>query len=134
MGEIKDFVNLYIQDSGMLEEKLSEIAMNLTANIQNQLKPGHGVITHNMHDSIQSDFKKTGNLTAIVEAYSEEEYTPWVNDGHSQQPGRFIPGEWNGNRFIYKPGAKTGMVLKKSYVKGLHFMEAGLDKTVAMYR
>ena len=134
MGEIKDFINLYIEDSGMIDEKFNEITINLKANIQNQLTPGHGVITHNLHDSIESNIASKSGLHATIEAYSPEEYAPWVNDGHSQQPGRFIPGEWKGDRFIYQPGAKTGMVLKKSHVKGLKFLEKGLEATVAMYR
>lgn len=50
-------------------------------------------------------------------------YTKWVNDGHRQQPGRFIPGEWRGNHFQYIPEHKTGMVLKARSVKGKHFVE-----------
>ena len=134
MGEITDYIRVYIEDSGMLEEELNNILINLKANIQGQLKPGHGVITHDLHDSIETDIESQSKTSAIIRAYSEIEYAPWVNDGHSQQPGRFIPGQWDGNRFKYQPGAKTGMVLKKSYVKGLHFMEKGLEATVAMYR
>lgn len=133
MGEVKDFIKLYIEDSDLIDDKLSEIEMDLVMNIQDQLYPGHGVITHNLHDSIQSNISRKG-MNATIEAWTETEYAGWVNDGHPQQPGRFIPGSWNGNRFIYTPGAKTGMVLKQSFVKGLHFMEKGLDATVAMYR
>ena len=55
MGEVKDFINLYIEDSGLIEEKLNEITLNLTANIQDQLYPGHGWITGNLHDSIMNN-------------------------------------------------------------------------------
>lgn len=52
------------------------------------------------------------------------EYAAYVNDGHSQQPGRFIPGSFDGNgTFRYQPGAKGGMVLKASYVPGSHFFD-----------
>ena len=51
------------------------------------------------------------------------EYAQWVNKGHGQQPGRFIPGIWSGDKFVYTPGAKTGMVLKASFVKGSHFFD-----------
>ena len=53
-------------------------------------------------------------------------YGRWVNDGHSQQPGRFIPGSWQGDKFRYNPKAKTGMVLKKSHVSGKHFVERSI--------
>lgn len=58
---------------------------------------------------------------------SPAEYARWVNDGHSQQPGRFIPGAWNGDRFEYNPDSKTGMVLKADYVEGRHFVEDSID-------
>ena len=137
MGEVKDFINLYITDSGMIDEKLSEIETNLVKNIQDQLDSGkpkpNGWITGNLHDSIQSNISRKG-MSATIEAWTATEYAGWVNDGHDQEPGRFIPGHWKGDRFIYEPGAKTGMVLKRSHVNGIHFMEKGLEKTVAMYK
>lgn len=39
---------------------------------------------------------------------------------------RFVPGYWNGNRFVYDSSAKGGMVLKYHWVKGIHFWEAAL--------
>lgn len=69
-----------------------------------------------------------GALTLTVG--TRVEYAKWVNKGHGQQPGRFIPGTWSGSKFVYTPGAKTGMVLKASYVKGSHFF----DKSVEVIR
>ena len=46
------------------------------------------------------------------------EYASYVEYGHRQRPGRFIPGYWEGNQFIYQKGAKEGMVLKAGWVKG----------------
>ena len=51
------------------------------------------------------------------------EYAEYVNDGHRQKVGRFIPGFWQGSHFIYNPGASTGMVLKASFVEGSHFFD-----------
>ncbi len=45
-------------------------------------------------------------------------YASYVEYGHRQQPGRFIPGYWEGERFVYDPDAEGGMVLKNSWVKG----------------
>ena len=56
-------------------------------------------------------------------------YAGWVNYGHSQQPGRFIPGNWQGGKFRYNRNAKTGMVLKKSHVAGKKFVEASINAT-----
>lgn len=69
-----------------------------------------------------------GALTLTVG--TRVDYAKWVNDGHSQKPGRFVPGVWNGERFEYVPGAKTGMVLRASTVRGSHFF----DKSVEIIR
>lgn len=60
-------------------------------------------------------------------------YAKWVNDGHKQRPGRFIPGVWEGNHFRYIPGAKTGMVLKASFVEGSHFFDKSVDVLKRMF-
>ena len=46
------------------------------------------------------------------------QYASYVEYGHRQQPGRFIPGYWESDRFVYDPDAEGGMVLKKNWVKG----------------
>lgn len=53
-------------------------------------------------------------------------YALWVNDGHRQRPGRFIPGYWEGKHFRYDPNADSGMVLKKPWVKGRFFVEKSI--------
>ena len=63
----------------------------------------------------------SGALTLTVG--SALDYAKYVNDGHRQQPGRFVPGVWSGSRFTYIPGAKSGMVLKASFVAGSHFFD-----------
>ena len=54
-------------------------------------------------------------------------YALWVNDGHKQRPGRFIPGYWEDSRhFRYDPTAKGGMVLVRDWVKGRFFVEISI--------
>ncbi len=57
-------------------------------------------------------------------------YASYVNDGHWTNPQgverRFVPGVWEGNKFRYIPGAKTGMVLKQHWVEGRHYWDSGL--------
>ena len=72
-----------------------------------------------------------GGLTLTIG--TNIEYAKWVNDGHGQQPGRFIPGVWSGSRFTYIPGAKTGMVLKASYVSGSHFFDKSVQALESMF-
>ena len=57
-------------------------------------------------------------------------YAAYVNDGHWTNPKgvemRFVPGQWQGDRFIYEPGAKTGMVLRQRWVEGAHYWESAV--------
>ena len=124
MGEVKDFINLYIEDSDLIDDKLSEITLNLTMNIQDELYPGHGWITGNLHDSIQSNISSKSGLNAIIKAYTMIEYAAAVNDGSraiDSSEGKLMKMPWG-----YRRSRKA--------FKGYHFMEKGLEKTVAMYR
>lgn len=73
----------------------------------------------------------TGGLTLTIG--TSVEYAKWVNDGHRQKPGRFVPGVWEGNHFRYVPGAKTGMVLKASFVQGSHFFDKSVQVLERMF-
>ena len=69
-----------------------------------------------------------GGLT--LEVGTNVKYAEYVNDGHwTNKTGvdsRFIPGEWNGDKFIYQPGAKTGMVLEQQWIAGKHYWESAI--------
>ena len=75
-----------------------------------------------------------GGLT--LEVGTNVKYAEWVENGHRQQPGRFIPGHWDGEgeeaRFIYTPGADEGMVLKQQWVNGKHYFESACRIIEAM--
>lgn len=74
---------------------------------------------------------------ASLEVGTNVDYAAYVNDGHwtnkKGQESRFIPGSWQGDRFIYQPGAKTGMVLKQKWVEGSHYWEAALRIMERLY-
>lgn len=72
-----------------------------------------------------------GSLTLTVG--SSIEYAKWVNKGHRQQPGRFVPGVWEGKHFRYSPGANTGMILKANWVKGSFFFEKAKETFNRMF-
>ena len=64
-------------------------------------------------------------------------YAGYVNDGHWTNPKgvktRFVPGKWEGDRFIYDPSADGGMVLKQQWVEGSHYWESALRIIDRMY-
>lgn len=66
-----------------------------------------------------------GGLT--LQIGTNVEYAKWVDRGHRQTPGRFVPGVFDGGKFRYVPGAKTGMVLKASFVKGSFYFSRSAD-------
>lgn len=72
-----------------------------------------------------------GGLTLTIG--TNVEYAQWVNDGHRQTPGRFVPGFWEGGHFRYSPGAKSGMVLKASFVAGSHFFDKSVQVLERMF-
>ena len=64
-----------------------------------------------------------GGLT--LEIGSTLDYAKYVNDGHRQQPERVVPGYWE--------GAKSGMVLKASFVAGSHFFDRSVQTLERMF-
>lgn len=58
------------------------------------------------------------------------EYASYVNDGHwtcgAGESQRFVPGSWDGERFIYDSSAKTGMLLKQKWISGRHYWEPAI--------
>ena len=69
-----------------------------------------------------------GGLT--LEVGSTLKYAGYVNDGHWTNPKgvarRFVPGYWEGDRFIYDPSADGGMVLTQKWVEGKHYWDSAL--------
>lgn len=55
-------------------------------------------------------------------------YASYVEYGHRQTPGRFIPGYWQADRFVYDPNAGGGMVLKKSWVEGRFMLTISMQE------
>ena len=78
-------------------------------------------------DNVAYDIKRDGNKFLIT-LINTAEYATWVNDGHRQHVGQFVPGYWSGNRFIYDVDADGGMVLRQPAVKGRFFVEASINQ------
>ena len=114
----------YVDTSKLTKEGIKK-GMNLTAqelirNLMQKSPRDHGLL---------AQWAITSQSDTEIHIQSPAYYAKWVNDGHSQQPGRFIPGEFTGGKFRYNPQSKTGMVLKKSHVSGKHFVEASINAT-----
>ena len=71
MGEIKDFVKLYITESGILDEFTHEFALNLESDIKAQLYEGHGYDTGNLRRNIRTDERVYNNYSIVTGYYDE---------------------------------------------------------------
>ena len=64
-----------------------------------------------------------GSMT--IEVGTNVKYAEYADKGHWLNPKgvntRFVPGYWQGEHFIYEPGAKTGMLLKQKWIEGSHY-------------
>jgi len=110
MGEIKDFVNLYVDQSGILEERTKEISLSLRANIKSELYEGHGYDTGNLKRNIRTDHRIYKRYAIIIGYYDEG----------------------NADYGIYVIRGIRGKGLAKA--GPIDFLGVGLQKTLEMYR
>ena len=71
MGEIKDYVRLYIEDSDILEEFTHVLAGQLETDIKSQLYEGHGYDTGNLRRNIKTDERIYKNYSIVTGYYDE---------------------------------------------------------------
>ena len=119
--DISSLANLLNEDNiTQIKEKGLKYASEETIRVLMQNSPvDHGVLKSWFLESMDEE-----------EAHikTPAEYAVYVNDGHPQTPGRFIPGSWSGDKFRYDPKAKGGMVLKQPFVEGDHFVERSFEQ------
>jgi hypothetical protein len=85
---------------------------------------------------VTGDLRKgytVGEMTATkgkrsVDIHNNTSYALYEEEGH-RQVKRWIPGRWQGNKFTYDPTEKkSGMMLKRKWVKGSFRMRTTLSK------
>lgn len=109
----------------VMGEWLDELGEMFLDEVQSEIIARNVVNTGKLFDS----FEKGGADNVWVkdgltlEVGTDVDYASYVEYGHRQTPGRFIPGVMSGGSFQYQPGAKTGMVLKAGFVEGKHFFD-----------
>lgn len=120
--------------AGQVLKEVGEEFLNV---VQAQIQRSDNIDTGKMLASFTKDGPGNvfqcdmGGLTLTVG--TNVEYAKWVNKGHRQQPGRFVPGVWEGRHFRYIPGARTGMVLKASFVTGSFFFDKAQEALQRMF-
>ena len=114
--------------SSSLQETYKRIAKQLAKTLLKRIK---GLTPVDQYDLITAWDRNKFLVIPTSTGYevlltNETEYAVYVNDGHRQKPGRFIPGYWEGTHFRYDPNANGGMVLRQPWVKGRFFVEKGI--------
>lgn len=114
-----------------LSRFLDAIAVEFLSYVQDFIIQAGSVDTRLLLNSFQKSgegnvfIAQEGGLQ--IEVGTNVEYASFVNDGHWLNPKgvdmRWVPGEWQGGRFIYQPGAKTGMLLKQKWIEGSHYFD-----------
>lgn len=73
----------------------------------------------------------------MIDVYNNTKYAAHVEYGH-QQKKRWVPGEWKGTskdrQFVYKKGAKTGMMLQEKTIPGVKMLRKSVLQQKAMFR
>lgn len=105
--------------------------------IQDEIIRTETVDTRRLLNSFNKDDGKNvwemnkGGLSLLIG--TNVDYAAYVNDGHwtNKQgvPVRWVPGYWQGDRFVYDPGVDTGMGLKQQWVEGTGYW----DNAFAMF-
>lgn len=114
-----------------LSRFLDAIAVEFLSYVQDFIIQAGSVDTRLLLNSFQKSgegnvfIAQEGGLQ--IEVGTNVEYASFVNDGHWLNPRgvdmRWVPGEWQGERFIYQPAAKTGMLLKQKWIEGSHYFD-----------
>ena len=114
-----------------LSRFLDAIAVEFLSYVQDFIIQAGSVDTRLLLNSFQKSgegnvfIAQEGGLQ--IEVGTNVEYASFVNDGHWLNPKgvdmRWVPGEWQGERFIYQLGAKTGMLLKQKWIEGSHYFD-----------
>ncbi len=123
-GDFRKEIELYIEAVGFdfLRVVQDEI-------VRRKVMDSRQLLASFTKDSEGNVWKLTdGGLT--LEVGTSVSYAKYVEDGHWTNPKgverRFVPGYWEGDRFIYDPAAKGGMLLKQHWVKGKHYFDSAL--------
>ena len=130
-GDFKNELNLFLEGLGLEFLRLVEDEIIRRRVMDTRL------LLASFHKGGGSNVWELDEGQLSLEVGTNVNYAAYVNDGHwtnkRGQESRFVPGYWQGDRFIYQPGARTGMVLKQKWVEGSHYWESALRIMERLY-
>ncbi len=115
-GGLQEQYTLWLEAMGMefldlIQDEIIRTETVDTRRLLNSFVKGDGDGVWEMHE---------GGLSLLVG--TNLNYAAYANFGHMQD-SRWVPGHWSGDRFVYEPGAKTGMMLSAKWVEGSHYWD-----------
>ena len=109
MTDVTSIVKLYV-DEEILPEFTEKLSRELRDNVKSIISPGNpGYDTGHLHDSINNEYSVNGGV-GTASAYYTADYGQYVDQGHSHKTRN---GSWS--------------------FQGVHFLDRGLEKTIALY-
>ena len=110
-GDFKNELTLFMQGLG------SEFLRIVEDEIIRRKVMDTRLLLASFHEGGEDNVWEVSDQGLTLEVGTNVKYAGYVNDGHWTNPkgvdSRFVPGRWEGDRFIYDPSADTGMVLKQ---------------------
>ena len=127
MTEFKEFFGKMEQFAkGKFKEELIEyvdtIGFDFLRVVQDEIVRRKVIDTRLLLASFEKG--SAGNIWEIADGGLTLEVGHWTNSKGVAQ--RWVPGYWEGDRFIYDPAAKTGMLLKQKWVKGNPYFDSAI--------
>lgn len=118
MGEISDYVQLYIENSDILEKETNKIAVSLQNNIKKEAPYDQGRLKRSIRVDTRIDKKY-----ALITGYWDEGLAPhgiFVLEGSKAVEGKLMKMPW---------GYRT----KRKAIKPNDFLGRGLERTLEAY-
>lgn len=123
--DLADSIKLMEKDSRrFIEAFLLEMALRVMAKAKKRTPVDTGDLRNKWY---LSGIAWRGN-DVMINLVNSALYASFVEYGHWQEVGRFVPGRWEGARFVYEPGAKEGMILKEPWVDGVFMLTISIQE------
>lgn len=120
---LANFKDLQKQHEVFIRNFLVEMGMRAIVQTKKLTPVDTGNLRNNWE--LSQAYRKGDELYILL--FNPTEYASFIEDGHMQR-SRWVPGEWQGDRFEYIPGAKTGMMLKEKWIPGHHMARISINK------
>jgi hypothetical protein len=126
--ELRDFGKTFETLPTLFDVWLKKFLLQMGLRALAQTKALTPVDTGELRGRWEVSVVKLNGSQLEIEIYNSLEYAEWIEDGHNQHR-RWVPGHWEGSKFIYEKGNRTsGMALKEKFIPGFHMAKISINK------